>query len=404
MWTRALASWPAVAGIAMTSDWTRFAAIAWPVLVALLLGLVVHWSLRKLARAASRHAREHLRARIAQVVAVPAAVALPLLFLAVALNATPLDPVLLGQLRHWIAIGGMLCLTWLLARAVGAVEDRILREHPVDVEDNLAARRVQTQTRVISRVIQAGVVLIGVSLALMTFPQVRQVGAALLASAGIIGLIAGVAAQPVFGNLIAGLQIALAQPIRLDDVVIVEGEWGRIEEITSTYVVVRVWDERRLVVPLQWFISNPFQNWTRQTAQLLGTVFLWLDHRAPIPAIREELQRICEADPRWDRRVCVTQVTETDKHTIEVRLLVSARNSGELFDLRCAVREAMLAFLDAHHPKALPRVRNEVTDGDARRAVSHTVAPVAHGDTQSPGAESVARGDLDTGLPVRPAQ
>ncbi|MDR7193614.1 mechanosensitive ion channel family protein [Luteimonas terrae] len=392
----------------MRSEWTHLAAIAWPLLVALILGIAVHWSLRALARAASRRAREQMRARIAHVVAVPAAVALPLLFLSLALNATPIDPDLLGQLRHWIAIGGMLCLTWLAARAVGAVEERILLEHPVDVEDNLAARRIQTQARVISRVIQAGVVLVGVALALMTFPQVRQIGAGLLASAGIIGLIAGVAAQPVFGNLIAGLQIALAQPIRLDDVVIVEGEWGRIEEITSTYVVVRIWDERRLVVPLQWFISNPFQNWTRTSAQLLGTVFLWLDHRAPIPAIREELQRICEADPRWDRRVCVTQITETDKHTIEVRLLVSARNSGELFDLRCAVREGMLAFLDAHHPQALPRVRNEVTDGDARRAAIHAVAPVAHASTQSPGAETdsetTVEADLDTGLPSGHAQ
>ncbi|MDR6992145.1 mechanosensitive ion channel domain-containing protein [Luteimonas sp. 3794] len=392
----------------MRSEWTHLAAIAWPLLAALILGIAVHWSLRALARAASRRAREQMRAQIAQVVAVPAAVALPLLFLSLALNATPIDPDLLGQLRHWIAIGGMLCLTWLVARAVGAVEARILLEHPVDVEDNLAARRIQTQARVISRVIQAGVILVGVALALMTFPQVRQIGAGLLASAGIIGLIAGVAAQPVFGNLIAGLQIALAQPIRLDDVVIVEGEWGRIEEITSTYVVVRIWDERRLVVPLQWFISNPFQNWTRTSAQLLGTVFLWLDHRAPIPAIREELQRICEADPRWDRRVCVTQITETDKHTIEVRLLVSARNSGELFDLRCAVREGMLAFLDAHHPQALPRVRNEVTDGDARRAATHAVAPVAHGSTQSPGAEADSETtvdpDLDTGLPSGRAQ
>ena len=392
----------------MVWDWNMLLATIWPLAVALLLGVMLHLGLRALARTAGRHAREHLRARIAYVVAVPAAIALPLLFLAIALNATPLDPVIIGTLRHWIAIGGMLCLTWLAARVIGAVEDRVLLDHPVDVEDNLAARRVHTQTRVISRVLQGAVVLVGVALALMTFPQVRQVGTAMLASAGIIGLIAGVAAQPVFGNLIAGLQIALAQPIRLDDVVIVEGEWGRIEEITSTYVVVRIWDERRLVVPLQWFISNPFQNWTRTSAQLLGTVFLWLDHRAPIPAIREELQRLCEADPRWDRRVCVTQITETDKHTIEVRLLVSARNSGELFDLRCAVREGMLAFLDAHHPQALPRLRNEVTDGDARRAAAHTVAPVAHASTQSPGAETGVDTDgapaLDTGLPPRPAQ
>ncbi|WP_082132434.1 mechanosensitive ion channel domain-containing protein [Luteimonas sp. FCS-9] len=381
----------------MTLDWNHLAAVAWPLLAALLLGLLVHWALRALGRTARRHAQEHLRARIAQVVAIPAAVALPLLFLAIALNYTPLDADLVRSLRHWIAIGGMLCLTWLLARVVGAVEERILREHPVDVEDNLAARRIQTQTRVISRVVQGTVILVGVALALMTFPQVRQVGAALLASAGIIGLVAGIAAQPVFGNLIAGLQIALAQPIRLDDVVIVEGEWGRIEEITSTYVVVRIWDERRLIVPLQWFISNPFQNWTRTNAQLLGTAFLWLDHRAPIAAIRGELQRLCEADPRWDRRVCVTQVTETDKHTIEVRLLVSARNSGELFDLRCAVREGMLAFLDAHHPEALPRLRNEVDEAGARRArtASPQAPPPVHADTSSPGAETVTAADRE---------
>ena len=388
----------------MRTDWMHLATIAWPLLAALTLGIIVHWCLRRLARAARRRAPEQMRARIAQVVALPAAVALPLLFLSLALNATPLEPELLGQLRHWIGIGGMLCVTWLLARSVGAIESRILRDHPVDVEDNLAARRIQTQTRVISRVVQAGIVLVGVALALMTFPQVRQVGTGLLASAGIIGLIAGVAAQPVFGNLIAGLQIALAQPIRLDDVVIVEGEWGRIEEITSTYVIVRVWDERRLVVPLQWFISNPFQNWTRTSAQLLGTAFLWLDHRAPIPAIREELQRICEADPRWDGRVCVTQVTETDKHTIEVRLLVSARNSGELFDLRCAVREGMLAFINAHLPEALPRMRNEVTDGDARDATRHVAAPPPHADTRSPGAETLSSGDLDADVLPRPAQ
>ena len=388
----------------MAWDWNTLAATVWPLAVALLLGVLVHLSLRRLARTAGRHAREHLRARIAHVVAVPAATALPLLFLAIALDATPLDPALVATLRHWIALGGMLCLTWLLARLVGAVEDRILREHPVDVEDNLAARRVQTQTRVISRVLQGAVVLVGVALALMTFPQVRQVGTALLASAGIIGLVAGVAAQPVFGNLIAGLQIALAQPIRLDDVVIVDGEWGRIEEITSTYVVVRIWDERRLVVPLQWFISNPFQNWTRSSAQLLGTAFLWLDHRAPIDAIRAELQRICEADPRWDRRVCVTQITETDRHTIEVRLLVSARNSGDLFDLRCAVREGMLAFLNRAHPEALPRLRNEISEAASSRPASAQARPARHDDTHSPGAETVSRADLDAGLPRRSPQ
>src|SRR5690606_24854471 len=290
--------------------------------------------------------------------------------------------------QHWLGIGVLLCAVWLAVRAVEALQARILRGHPVDIEDNLAARRIQTQTRVIARVIQGAIILVGVALALMTFPAIRQIGATLLASAGIIGLVAGIAARPVFGNLIAGLQIALAQPIRLDDVVIVEGEWGRIEEITSTYVVVRVWDERRLVVPLQWFIENPFQNWTRTSAQLLGTAFLWLDYRTPMADVRAELQRICEDDARWDGRVCVAQVTETSEHTIQVRLLVSARNSGELFDLRCVVRERMIDYLERRHPQALPRLRADIARGDdATRQPSGTPGPDTS-DTTSPNAET----------------
>ena len=217
-------------------------------------------------------------------------------------------------------------------------------------------------------------------------------GATLLASAGILGLVAGIAARPVFGNLIAGLQIALAQPIRLDDVVIVEGEWGRIEEITSTYVVVRVWDERRLVVPLQWFIENPFQNWTRTSAQLLGTAFLWLDYRTPMDEVRAQLQRICEEDPRWDGRVCIAQVTDTREHTMEVRLLVSARNSGDLFDLRCVVRERMIDFLERCHPQALPRLRADIAREERSPRRSPRPGP-ATADTTSPGAED-GQGDL----------
>ena len=242
------------------TDWHQAIAAAWPLLAALLLGLLVRQALLAVARRARAHADAHLSARVIRVIAVPAALGLPLLFLALAVRATPLPPGAVAQLQHWLGIGVLLCVVWLAVRAVGALQARILREHPVDIEDNLAARRVQTQTRVIARVVQGAIILVGVALALMTFPAIRQIGATLLASAGIIGLVAGIAAKPVFGNLIAGLQIALAQPIRLDDVVIVDGEWGRIEEITSTYVVVRVWDERRLVVPLQWFIENPFQN------------------------------------------------------------------------------------------------------------------------------------------------
>ena len=370
-------------------DWQQLGAIAWPLLVALALGLLVRRALLAVARRARAHVATRTRARVVRVIAVPAAVALPLLFLGVAVAATPLPAAAVGRIQHWLGIGVLLCATWLAVRAVGAVAARILREHPVDIEDNLAARRVQTQTRVIARVIQGTIILVGVALGLMTFPAIRQIGATLLASAGIIGLVAGIAAKPVFGNLIAGLQIALAQPIRLDDVVIVEGEWGRIEEITSTYVVVRVWDERRLVVPLQWFIEHPFQNWTRTSAQLLGAAFLWLDYRTPMAEVRAELQRICEDDPRWDGRVCVAQVTDASERAIQVRLLVSARNSGDQFDLRCAVRERMLDFLEARHPHALPRLRADL-GRDGGPGNGPPPAPHDPADTASPGAEDVA--------------
>ena len=296
---------------------------------------------------------------------------------------------------HVFVVAALLALTWLAIAAVGAVQRRVLRRHPVDIEDNLAARRVQTQARVLGRLAQFAIGLVGVSLALMTFPAVRQLGTTLLASAGIIGLVAGIAAKPVFGNLIAGLQIALSQPIRLDDVVIVEGEWGRVEEITSAYVIVRIWDERRLVVPLQWFIEHPFQNWTRTTAQLLGDATLWLDYHTPMKAVRDQLQKLCEGDPRWDGRVCVAQVTDANQHAIQVRLLVSARNSGDLFDLRCAVRERMIDFLLAHHPEALPRMRANIVRGTVapdpdrvRVEAADRRARAVATDTGSPGAEA----------------
>ena len=380
--------------------WQDLLAIAWPLLVALGLGLIVRRVLLAVARHARSHSGQYLRARLAQVVALPAAVALPLFFLSIAVAGTPLSPARIERIQHWLGVGGLLCLTWLAVRAVGAVERRILREHPVEAADNLRARRVQTQTRVLGRVVQFAIAIVGLAIALMTFPAIRQVGTTLLASAGVIGLIAGIAAKPVFGNLIAGLQIALAQPIRLDDVVIVNDEWGRIEEITSTYVVVRVWDERRLVVPLQWFIENPFQNWTRTTAQLLGTAFLWLDYRTPMAQVRDELQRICEHDPRWDGRVCVAQVTETDRHTMQVRLLVSARNSGDLFDLRCAVRECMIAFLDRQHPEALPRLRTDLLrDEPTPSAPPTTTATADMATPTSPGAEDVNTADRAAGAP-----
>jgi small-conductance mechanosensitive channel len=206
----------------------------------------------------------------------------------------------------------------------------------------------------------------------MTFPKARQLGASLLASAGVAGLILGIAARTVFGNLLAGLQIAMAQPIRIDDVLIVENEWGRVEEITSTYVVLRIWDERRLVVPLQWFIEHPFQNWTRRGAELLGTVLLWVDFTLPLEPIRREAQRLCEDSKDWDRRVCLVQVTDANERGMQLRVLVSSASSGPNFDLRCRVREGLIDFIQREYPTALPRVRSD-DDGAAK----HT--PIAAG-------------------------
>jgi small-conductance mechanosensitive channel len=204
-------------------------------------------------------------------------------------------------------------------------------------------------------------VIVGVGGALMTFPNVRQIGASLLASAGVAGLVAGIAARPVLGNLIAGLQIALSQPIRLDDVVVIQGEWGRIEEITGTYVSVRLWDQRRLIVPLQWFIENPFSNWTRSSSQIIGTVFLYVDYHMPLAPLREELARIVEDAPEWDRRVQVLQVTDGTERSMQLRALVSSLDSGLNWDLRCRVREGLLDFIQQHYPQYLPRARAEVS-------------------------------------------
>jgi hypothetical protein len=206
------------------------------------------------------------------------------------------------------------------------------------------------------------ILLIGSGFALMTLPLLRQLGTSLLASAGVAGLVVGFAAKPVLGNLLAGIQLALTQPIRLGDVVIVEHEWGWIEEITGTYVVIRIWDQRRLVVPLQWFIEHPFQNWTRTASEILGTVTLWTDYRLPVDAVRQEAERLCRMAPEWDGRLCLTQVVEAGERAMQLRILLSAFNSERIWDLRCRVREGLIDFIQRNYPEYLPRVRIEMSE------------------------------------------
>jgi small-conductance mechanosensitive channel len=332
-------------------------------MAAVLAALVVH----ALVLAAVRRLFSFsvLASTVVTRLAHPTRYLLPLLSLQFVWEAAPPDLPHLRSAQLATALLLTLALTWTGIRAIGAFADAVIRLHPANVGDNLEARRVQTQTRVLARTVMFFVLLIGVASGLMLFPSVRQIGASLLASAGVAGIAAGIAARPVLSNLIAGLQIALSQPLRLDDVVIIEGEWGRIEEITSTYVVVKIWDERRLVVPLQWVIEHPFQNWTRSSAELLGTVTLWVDYRLPLAPLRAELERVCASAPEWDGRLARLQIVDTSERSMQVRCLVSAADSSKAWDLRCRVREALIDFLQREHPDALPRMRAEIETASA---------------------------------------
>jgi small-conductance mechanosensitive channel len=296
---------------------------------------------------------------------------MPLLGLQSVWTSAPDDLPLINIVRHVNGQLVVVAFTWLGLRCVAAVADTIAIRNPLNIEDNLNARRIQTQVRVLVRCLNVVVILFGTGLILMSFPAVRQVGTSLLASAGLAGLAAGFAAKPVLGNLIAGLQIAISQPIRLDDVVIVEGEWGRIEEITGSYVVVKIWDERRLVVPLTYFIEKPFQNWTRSASSLIGSVFLWVDYSLPLEVLRDEVKRICEEIPHlWDGRVCVLQVTDTSEKSMQLRVLLSSLDSSRNWDARCHMRERLITFINHEFPQCLPQLRAELQ--------TKTVRPDAH--------------------------
>ncbi len=263
-------------------------------------------------------------------------------------------------IQHALSLLLIFTVAWLINRLAWVFQDTVYDRFDVDIRDNLRARKVRTQLNVVRRVITVIIVILTVGAMLMTFEGVEQLGRGLLASAGIAGVIIGFAAQRTLGTFVAGMQIAFTQPIRADDVVIVEGEWGRIEEITLTYVVVRIWDLRRLIVPITHFIERPFQNWTRVTADILGTVFIYMDYTVPLEAIRGELTRLLQGHKLWDGKVNVVQVTNATERTVEVRLLVSAGDAGSAWDLRCYLREKMIEFLQREYPDSLPRVRAEL--------------------------------------------
>jgi small-conductance mechanosensitive channel len=270
----------------------------------------------------------------------------------------PLEP--LGAVMSAMVI---VFVSWILIQAVYLIKHFVLGRFDLADRDNLRARKIYTQFRVLENIILFLIIIIALSLILMSFDSIRRIGVSLIASAGVAGIIIGFAAQRAIGTILAGIQIALSQPIRLDDVVIVENEWGRIEEINLTYVVVAIWDKRRLVLPTTWFIENPFQNWTRNTSEILGTVFLYADYTLPVEAVRKELDRLLEGNPLWDGKVKVVQVTDTTERTVEIRVLVSAVDSGTAWDLRVQLREKLLYFLQHQYPHCLPRARLEIAGG-----------------------------------------
>ena len=312
---------------------------------------------------------------------------LPLMGLQAVLSAASDELLLIDGLRHFTSVAIVVTLTWLALRAVSAIEQFIVIRNPIDISDNLQARRIQTQAKVLTRTLSVIVIILGAAGILTTFPSVQQIGTSLLASAGLAGLVVGFAAQPVLGNLIAGLQIAITQPIRLDDVVIIENEWGRIEEITGTYIVVRIWDSRRLVVPLRWIIDNPFQNWTRHTASLIGSVFFWVDYSVPLEPLRRETERLCKEVPHlWDGEICVLQVTDCNESAMQIRVLGSSGDSSRSWDLRCYLRENLLAFINRHYPEALPRIRASVEENapTAKQEDENSSAAGAQAERQPP--------------------
>ena len=248
-------------------------------------------------------------------------------------------------------------VTWLMLNLLKMVKRVIVNNYDVGAENNLKARKIYTQFNILERIFMFLIIILAIGAVLMSFQGIRELGLSIFASAGVAGIIIGFSAQKMIGTILAGIQIAIAQPIKIDDVVIVEGEWGRIEEITLTYVVVKIWDKRRLIVPTPYFIEKPFQNWTKTSSDILGTVFLYTDYKVPFDAIREELTKILESTDLWDKEVNVLQVTDSKQNCVEIRALMSARDSPTAWDLRVMVREKLITFLQENYPDSIARNR-----------------------------------------------
>jgi small-conductance mechanosensitive channel len=270
----------------------------------------------------------------------------------------------------------VVAIAWSIIAMVRIAKIQLLKRHDMTLSDNLKSRKLVTQINILEKIVVFLIVIIAVATSLMLFDGVRNIGVSIFASAGIAGIILGLSAQKALGTLLAGLQIAITQPINTDDVVIVENEWGWIEEINLTYVVVRIWDQRRLIVPSTYFLEKPFQNWTRKSADILGSVFIYTDYTMPVEPLREELTRLLKSSPHWDGRVNVLQVTDAKEHTLELRALMSAATSPKAWDLRVFVREKLIGFIQREYPHCLPRTR-VIIDDHIKKADSMAAAQIS---------------------------
>lgn len=341
---------------------------------------ILHWLTRRAGR------RSTLAADLARTAHHPFLATVTIFAVQQAIRASAGDFPGRGPVLHGLVILFIVAFAWLVGALVLVLEDMALARWRTDVPDNLKRRRRKTQVVILRRVTVAAIVVITLGVVLMTFPGVRALGASLLASAGLVSVVAAVAAQSTLGNLFAGIQLAFSDAVRVDDVVVVEGEWGRIEELTLTYVAVQIWDDRRLILPTSYFTTKPFQNWTRTGSAVLGTAELEVDWSTDVEPLRAELRAVCEGSELWDGRVCVLQVTDAVGGFVRLRALVSAADAPSLWDLRCLVRERLVAFVWGHQRASLPRLRADVAAPGtaplrpAPRAESSTDANVFSGD------------------------
>ncbi len=352
------------------------------VLGSLLTGLILRWLLFRVVSYYETRSDHYLLDSFVTNMRAPLALFLPVLMFFLFLPLLPdgdqgsaLDSV--GKAAQVVAI---ISLGWVLSRSMDVLQDVVQANYSLDAEDNLSARKVRTQTQYLKRIGNIVIFVLIVAAILMSFERVRSVGSGLLASAGVAGILIGFAAQKSLANLLAGFQIAFTQPIRIDDVVIVENEWGKIEEITLTYVVVRIWDKRRLVLPITYFIEKPFQNWTRVSSDLLGAIYIYVDYTAPLKEMRAKYEELVKSNKLWDGQGFVMQVTDATERTMQVRMLATARDAPQAFDLRCELRESMIDFLQQNYPAALPRTRSIVE----AELSDKTTAVLANGEADSP--------------------